>query len=336
MSDEQHPKEKKLPRDEFGRSESWHWIVLALPGIIAALAILLQTTTSKSPGVPGLVVYCAQDMVYAEPILREFEAQHNCRIRTVYDSEAVKTVGLANRLLAEKSKPRCDLFWGNEELRTRQLARAGVFRPENGWAAFGYRSRRIVVNTNRLDLSEAPQSLLELTNAAWRGRVVMAYPQFGTTASHFNALRQHFGDAAWLEWCRALASNEPVLAEGNSSVVKLVASGVAPIGLTDSDDVLVGQKKDWPLDVIQINEETLLVPNTVGVINKPAVSPLTQTLFEYLQSPEVVKKLVAAGALEGVNPANAQGTSQALRVNWDDLLKNLDDTTRKLGTVFLR
>ncbi len=128
---------------------------------------------------------------------REFDKQTGIKARAVYDNEAVKTVGLANRLLAERSHPQCDVFWGNEEMRTRQLAAQEVFRETNGWAAVGYRSRRIVINTNRLSLAAAPHSLLELTNEIWRGKVALAYPQFGTTATHFHALRQYWGDALW-------------------------------------------------------------------------------------------------------------------------------------------
>ena len=130
-------------------------------------------------------------------------------VRAVYDNEAVKTVGLANRLIAERTHPRCDVFWGNEEMRTRQLSAQDAFRETNGWAAFGYRSRRIVINTNRLSLASAPRSLLDLTNETWRGKVALAYPQFGTTATHFHALRQHWGDERWQAWCRALAANNP-------------------------------------------------------------------------------------------------------------------------------
>src|SRR6266487_4024280 len=95
-----------------------------------------------------VIVYASQDEVYAEPILEEFTKETGIKVRAVYDSEAVKTVGLANRLLAERAHPQCDVFWGNEEMRTRQLAAQDVFRETNGWAAFGYRSRRIVINTN--------------------------------------------------------------------------------------------------------------------------------------------------------------------------------------------
>jgi ABC-type thiamine transport system substrate-binding protein len=204
MTNQSEQPKSSLPRDEFGRGESWHWIVFAVPAVVAALAFLLHAIRPSAGAAPRLVVYCAQDMVYAEPILREFEKRNNCTVRAVFDSEAVKTVGLANRLLAEKSNPRCDVFWGNEELRTRQLAQAGVFRADNGWAAFGYRTRRIAVNTNLLDQAEAPRSLLELTNPVWQGKVALAYPQFGTTSTHLHALRQHLGRSPWELWCRAM------------------------------------------------------------------------------------------------------------------------------------
>ena len=55
-----------------------------------------------------VTVYTSQDQVYAEPILREFEQQTGISVRAVYDSEAVKTVGLVNRLIAEKANPQCD------------------------------------------------------------------------------------------------------------------------------------------------------------------------------------------------------------------------------------
>ena len=59
-----------------------------------------------------VVVYAAQDQVYAEPVFAEFQKETGIKVKAVYDSEAVKTVGLANRLLAERSHPQCDMFLG--------------------------------------------------------------------------------------------------------------------------------------------------------------------------------------------------------------------------------
>ena len=100
--------------------------ILVVIAILAALLLpALQNAKSKFEK-HRVTVYAAQDQVYAEPILREFEKETGIKVKAVYDSEAVKTVGLANRLLAERSHPQCDVFWGNEEMRTRQLAAQGV------------------------------------------------------------------------------------------------------------------------------------------------------------------------------------------------------------------
>ncbi|HOC55627.1 MAG TPA: extracellular solute-binding protein [Verrucomicrobiota bacterium] len=299
--------------------------------VAAGLAALKSVVANRGRSV---VAYCAQDQTYAGPIFREFQRQTGIKVRAVYDSEAVKTVGLANRLLAERRHPQCDVFWGNEELRTRQLAAAGVFRETNGWGAFGYRSRRIVINTNRLSLAAAPRSLLELTNEAWRGKVALAYPQFGTTATYFHALRQAWGDARWQAWCRALAANQPLLFDGNSVVVRMVGRGEAPVGLTDSDDIAVGQADGLPVASLPMTEEALLIPNTVGVTRGAPHPKAAQRLFDYLQSREVVQRLVSVNALEGL--AADEVATPTLRVNWDALLRELDRTTTELSGIFLR
>jgi iron(III) transport system substrate-binding protein len=237
-------------------------------------------------------------------------------------------------LLAERSHPQCDVFWGNEEMRTRQLAAQNVFRETNGWAAFGYRSRRIVINTNKLSLAAAPRSLLELTNETWRGKVALAYPQFGTTATHFHALRQYWGDAAWQAWCRALAANKPFLVDGNSVVVKLVARGDAWIGLTDSDDIADGQREGLPIAALPLTGEMLLIPNTVAVTRGAPHPANAQRLFEYLQRREVAEQLVRASALEGASMSDT--TAPALKPDWNALLGDLEKTTAELNQLFLR
>ena len=356
-----------------GRVVEWLVAIVTL-GVLVWLAKDLNSTGPKN-----VVIYAAQDQVYAEPILREFEKETGIKVNAVYDSEAVKTIGLANRLLAERSHPQCDVFWGNEEMRTRQLAAQNVFRETNGWAAFGYRSRRIVINTNfvserrsptRLDANSeqkragseisAPTSLLELTNEIWRSKVALAFPQFGTTATHFHALKQLWGEERWFAWCRALAANQPFIVDGNSVVVKQVARGEAWIGLTDSDDIFAGQREEAPIAALDgrarhsvradsppdgdgahgvtrpttdLMSETLLIPNTVAVIRNAPHPANAQKLFEYLQRHEVADKLVAAKALESAT-LPADGTT--LKPYWDSLLRDLETTTKQLNEIFLR
>jgi iron(III) transport system substrate-binding protein len=302
--------------------------------VLLGLALAGSGCQRQGNAPTDLVLYCVQDQVYAEPLLAEFTRQTGVRVRAVFDSEAVKTVGLVNRLLAEKGHPQCDVFWSNEELRTRQLAAAGLFRATNGWAAFGQRSRRLIVNTNLLPLARAPRSLPELTNAAWQGRVALAYPLFGTTATHFLALRQRWGPEAWAAWCRALAANRPFLVDGNSVAARLVARGEAWIGLTDSDDLEAERRAGAPLAALPLDEDTLLIPNTVALVRKPQPAPAAEALYRFIQSANTVGRLLAAQALEA--PAAPADGAKALAPDWDRLLAEMQAGTAELCRLFLR
>jgi iron(III) transport system substrate-binding protein len=302
--------------------------------LLAALVAMLVGGCSPSDS-KVVTLYAAQDREYVQPIIQEFSARTGLRVDVVYDSEAVKTTALANRLLAERNHPQCDVFWNNEELRTRQLAAEDVFRPTNGWASFGFRSRRLVINTNHLSLAQAPASLLELTNQIWKGRVALAFPLFGSTATHFLALRQAWGDAKWEEWCRALILNKPYLLDGNSVVVRQVSRGEAWIGLTDSDDVAAGQREGMPVAALPLNQDSLLLPNTIAITRNAPHPGNAQKLFEFLQGADVAGLLVQAHALESPTLPPAPHL-ETIRVNWPSLLAELKTSTARLEQLFLR
>jgi iron(III) transport system substrate-binding protein len=240
-----------------------------------------------------------------------------------------------NRLLAENSNPQCDVFWNNEELRTRLLASRGIFRETNGWVLMGYRTRRIVVNTNLLSLDKAPRLFADATNEIWRGKFALAYPMFGTTATHFLALRQAWGDAAWQAWCRALVANKPFLLDGNSVAVKQVGGGEALFGFTDSDDVASEQREGLPVSTVPLGGDSLIVHNTAGVIRAAPHPAEAQRLFEYKQSAGVQQKLVDKRALQSATPADPK-TQPGLKVDWDALLRDLDSGTKEMEQIFLR
>ncbi len=274
-------------------------------------------------------VYCAQDQVYAEPIFEAFHRSTGIRVLPVFDSEAVKTVGLANRLIAERRHPVADVYWGNEELRARQLAAMVIFRETNGWTGFGQRSRRIVYNPQRLASARVPKSVSELTNSAWNGRLSLAFPGFGSTATHFLALRQAWGEARWQTWCRALAANKPYLEEGNSQVVRRVARGEAWIGLTDSDDIAAGIREGLSVAMATSVDELMVLPNTVAVVRECPHEEAAQALYMYLQQRAVTGKLVEVGALESTLP-----DGQLLQPDWPAILRDLDRGASQIRRIF--
>jgi iron(III) transport system substrate-binding protein len=288
------------------------------------------------PAGEQVVVYAAQDRVFAEPVFREFEAATGLAVRAVYDNEATKTTGLANRLIAESRRPQADLWWSNEEMRTRQLARLGVIEPN--WITFGRRQRVLVVNTNSITAMGSAGSFGMLTNEALRGRWAMAYPVFGTTAAHFLILRQRWGDDAWQARCRALAANRPLLVDGNSMVVRLVGRGDVRVGLTDSDDVVARRREGWPVAAVPLaGSEGLNIPNTIAVVTGAPRPEAARRLAEYLSSPAVRSAMVSAGALdpETGGAAGGEGAGSAA-ADWEVLLEQLEPGLRWLEQVFVR
>jgi iron(III) transport system substrate-binding protein len=314
---------RKLFRASGGWAYGWG---LAL----AAAGLLAGCSGSKRE----VIVYTSQDEVYAEPVFKAFTARTGVPIRAVYDSEAVKTVGLANRLLAERPHPECDVFWNNEEFRTRLLASEGIFDPASGWVSLGHRSRRVVVNPKLVSRLRYPKGLDDLTNSFWRGHVAVAYPMFGTTSTYFFALRRAWGEARWRTWCQNLAANKPFMVDGNSVVVKFVGDGQAWAGLTDSDDIYNAQKDGAPVEALPLTKESLLIHNTAGLIAQAPHAADGRMLLEFLASPETARTLIAARALEGVeDEPDGAGT---MKVDWEGVLADVDAATKELQAVFMR
>jgi|TARA_B100001250_G_scaffold403896_1_gene419037 iron(III) transport system substrate-binding protein len=293
------------------------------------LGILLMLLVGCGFKGESLTIYTSQDQIYAEPILREFENQSGIRIRAVYDSEAVKTVGLVNRLIVEKDNPQCDLFWNNEELRTRQLAAKGILDKGIGIEVFGARTRQWVWNTNQLSLASIPENLTTLTNAQWRGKVAIALPLFGSTSTHFQILRQQWGKERWHKWCRALVANDVMTVDGNSVVVQLVGRGEVVLGLTDSDDVRAGLKNQLPIAGKSIVEGGFVIRNSVGYIAGSEFPDLAQRLAKFLQSDSVKVALIDAGALDSFSSGSSQ------EIDWHSVVAENEVAVNELKSVFL-
>ncbi len=292
-------------------------------------AIFLWVWGCAGKNAEEVVLYTSQDQWLAEPILADFERQTGIRVLALYDAEAVKTVGLANRLRAEKSRPRCDLFWSNEELGLRTLVSEGIIL-SNSWQQAGGRSRVLLVNTNRLTLSEAPQSLRELVDPKWKGRVAMAYPEFGTTRFHMGYLRLKWGEESWGRWLEQMRLNELRILDGNSAVASQVGSGVYDLGLTDSDDAEVLLRKQASVVVVRLVDENPLIFATVGKITGRETRPAVERLQNYLTSAEVIAKMVASGGLQfAQSPGN-------VAVEWPQLMEQQESTITKIREVLKR
>ncbi len=147
---------------------------------------------------------------------------------------------------------------------------------------------------------ERPKSLLELTRPKWKGRVAMAKPLFGTTATQAACLFEALGPDVAERFYRDLAANDVKIVPGNKQAAEAVSHGDAAIGLTDTDDAMVEVANKQPVAIVFPDRDqnaehprlgTLFIPNTVALIKNCPNPDGGRKLIDFLLSTEIEAKL---------------------------------------------
>ena len=264
-----------------------------------------------------VVVYTSIDKVFSEPVLQAFEKKTGIKVMTIYDTEETKSTGLVNRLIAEKNKPKADVFWSGDPVRPVLLKMKGLTAPyvsraagdipntykdpEGHWTGFSARSRIILYNTNLVTTDERPSSIFDLTKPVWRNQVAIANPLFGTTSIHIAALFIVLGDEKAGKFLNDLKANGVKIVSSNSEVKRLVVRGEVKVGITDTDDASVAIKEGSPVKMVfpdQTSIGTLIIPNMVCLIKNSPNPENGKKLIDYLLSAEVEKSLAWAACAQ--------------------------------------
>ncbi len=262
-------------------------------------------------GRPEVVLYCSVDQAVAEPIVALFEKETGIRVLARYDTEASKTVGLVQNIRAQSGAPVADVFWSGEVFHTIRLAREGLltrydsdvaacwpapFADPNGcWYGFALRARVIGYNTNKVSAHEAPKSLEDVLEAKWKGRLVMASPAFGTTGGDVASWFAHYGPDRAREILRRLKDNDVRIVSGNSTAVRMIATGQADICFTDTDDIYAGRRNGWPVAMNFLDQRrdgVLAIPNTAALIKGGPHPEAAKTLMRFLLSEDLERLLL--------------------------------------------
>jgi len=312
-----------------------------------------------------VVIYASVDQVYSEPILKAFQEKTGIRVRPVYDVEASKTTGLVNRLIAEKDRPQADVFWSGEFAQTILLKEKGALAsyasasamdipspyrdPQGFWTGYAARARVLIVNTGLVSLANYPKSIYDLLSGRWPAeKIGIAYPIFGTTATHAAALYASLGAKEGKAFFENLRKRGLRVADGNAMVRDLVASGQLMFGLTDTDDACGAKKKGSPVAIVFPDQGekalgTLIIPNTVAWVANGPCPKEAKELIDFLLSKEVEKQLVESGWCHipsrqlGIQPDCLDASNvKAMEVNLENVYKQLEIAKRELTQVFVR
>lgn len=331
----------------------------------AALAAWPRATPSWAADAGSVVVYTSHDREFSEPVLGRYEKQSGVSVRSKYDVESTKTVGLAQLLIAEAARPRCDLFWNNEVLNTLRLARRGLLRPfrpavasaypdafkaaDQTWYGFAARARVLLVNTDLVPKADRPTTLDDLLKPRWKNQLAIAKPLFGTTATHATCLFAAWGADRAKAFFRGLKANGARVLSGNKQSAQAVTAGQVSMGLTDTDDAVAEVAAGRPVAIVYLDREpgqlgTLFIPNTVAVIKNSPHPEAAEALAAYLLSPAVESALARGPSAQiPLNPAvdmpaparvETPRTVRPMPVDWNAAVDLWDTTAAFLAAEF--
>lgn len=335
--------------------------------VFSSFAFLLGTVFMGgcSDSSDELVVYCAHDRNFSEPIVRTFEKETGIRVKFETDVEASKTVGLVRRIEEEAAtQVRGDVFWNNEILHTLRLKEQGLldayrspstpgippeFVDADGtWCGFAARARVFIINTDLIsDPSEWPKSLKDLADPRWKGRVGIAKPLTGTTLTHVAALYAAWGADETRAFLDALDANEVAWLGGNAHVMRQVRDGNLAFGLTDTDDLNVALADGYPVAAVYPDDGaagTLVIPNTIAILKGAPHRAAAEKFLDYVLTAEVERALAFSGSAqlplrvgvetpEGTRPASA---FSVMKVDYGDVVKAYDDHYDEIRERFIK
>ncbi|MEE9394896.1 MAG: extracellular solute-binding protein [Planctomycetota bacterium] len=294
--------------------------------------------------------YCSLDRPISEAVLLSFEKQTGIKVAWTFDTEATKTVGLVNRIISERSNPRCDVYWNNELAQTIRLKNEGLLQPyrapnaasipagfkdpEGYWTGFAARARVLIYNRDLMGDDPLPRGLHDLLDARWDGKMSMAKPLTGTTLTHAAALFSVWGEEKAKQFFRDIRKRQIYFSRGNAMSMKAVGEGEYHWSWTDTDDANVALINNKPTAMVIPDQGdgemgTLVIPNSVAIIAGAKNLSNAKKLVDYLLSVEVEQKLAAGRSAQiPLHPGVSAPDSvlrlediKAMEVDWNDVAK---------------
>jgi iron(III) transport system substrate-binding protein len=141
---------------------------------------------------------------------------------------------------------------------------------------FGY-------NTNLT--KQAPASLWDLGQPAWKGKVAMDDPLHGSvTAWLLASVRKQWGDAKWDQWLAGLKANNILMTADSGSAYQAVLTGERSVCICTYSDIL-SQKAGTPVAAAFYSEGVRTVPVVAVVAAKAPHPKMAAYYLNWLLSP---------------------------------------------------
>ncbi|MBD3895525.1 iron ABC transporter substrate-binding protein [Halomonas sp. ML-15] len=210
-----------------------------------ASATLVTTLLAAPLAAADLTLYSGRGESMVEPIINQFEKNTGINVNVRYGD----TAQLAVLLQEEGERSPADLYWGQDAGAMGAISQAGllaelpddiyeglpgIYTSETGnWVAASGRARVFAYSPERVSEEEYPESVFDLTDERYEGRVGWA-PTNGSFQSFITAMRVEHGDERTQEWLEGMRDNGAVTFRNNTTQVQGIADGEIDFGLVNN------------------------------------------------------------------------------------------------------
>lgn len=280
------------------------------------MALLSACSGAEAPGeatpvVAGdttkstLVIYSGRSEALITPIIDAFQQAHPDILVTV---KSGKNNELAAAILEERQNPQADVFISTDMLTHINLSTAGALAPteiagtegipsqfkaaDGSWYSVTKRARVIMYNTDLVSAEDAPQSIFELTDPKWKGKVAAANSTNGAMQAQVAMMKKTIGDDTTKAWLEGLVANETTFFGGHTDVRKAVGAGEFAIGLVNHYyyELQKREASDNKVAVVYPDQGetqigTMVNTTAVGIMANNPHPEAAQTFVEFLFLP---------------------------------------------------
>ena len=315
--------------------------------------MLLLFTLVGTVHAETLTIYSGRSKSLVEPIIKQFEEKSGIQVEVSYGN----TTQLAAALLTEGAKSPAALFWAQDAGALGAVSKNAMFeklpetiltkvpsgfRDAGGfWIATSGRARVLAYAPERVEMKELPQSIFDLTQPMWKGRVGWA-PTNASFQAFVTSLRVQVGEERTEKWLRDMKANGAKKYAKNTPIIEALAAGEIDIGLPNHYYLLRFKSKDANFPVAQTFFKASDPGNLVNIAgvgmlksskNKEAALKFVEFLLSAKAQQYFTSDVFEYPAIEGVTPyPNLLPLSELLQLAPTFNLNDMDDLD---GTVKL-
>jgi iron(III) transport system substrate-binding protein len=228
--------------------------------MVLLLGISLLSACGSGGDPDTLVIYSGRTKDLVGPLIKQWADENDTSIDVRYDDSA----NLALLLNEEGDRSDVDVFISqspgavgflDEHDLLDKLPASTVGEVPEGdsaadgtWVGLSGRVRTLVYNTDLVDPSTLPDSVLDMTDPQYAGKVALA-PTNGSFQDFVTALRVELGEDQAESWLNGMAAGNPPTYENNRAIVEAVGRGEVPMGLVNHYYAFVAKDEDPDLPV---------------------------------------------------------------------------------------